>query len=153
MPDTPGSRIVGPKARRKRWSVQRSSGYLASRPFRTLNPSTRHARERAVSCEGTTHSFDLHVSGVRVGRIAGSVKQVPRLRARTGHAPCRQAAAFALSLLYPRTLASLSLGQTRGCRIAYVSRRPSISSPQPVTADVFSGKNNSSPRPPAALHR
>ena len=33
MPDTPGSRMVGPKARRKKWSVLPSSGYLASRPF------------------------------------------------------------------------------------------------------------------------
>jgi hypothetical protein len=102
MPDTPGSRIVGPKARRKKWSVHPSSGYLASRPFRTLNWlawGTRHAREVSL----WRHSCDLHVQG-RLWRTRGpqrgSVKQLPRLRARTGHAPCAQAAAFAPSLSF-----------------------------------------------------
>ena len=132
MPDTPGSRIVGPKARRKKWSVHPSSGYLASRPFRTLNWlawGTRHARE-----EGAVELFLLwrhsaictstHGSRWRTrGPQRGSLKQVPRLRARTGHAPCTQAAAFGLPLLscaFALFARSLSLGQTRGGRMPYV---------------------------------
>jgi len=84
-----------------------------------------------------TASSEYEMAGLCVlvtrGLRRGSLKQVPRLRARIGHhAACRQAAAFALSLLYPRTLASLSLSHPRGCRNSYVFRGPSIPSPHPV---------------------
>ena len=82
MPDTPGSRIVGPKARRSsvEWSVHPSSGHLA-RPFRTLNPECEaramHARRELSSCffcGGTVRSARPHtvVAGVRVGRSAAA---------------------------------------------------------------------------------
>jgi len=126
MPDTPGSRIVGPKARRKKWSVHPSSGYLASRPFRTLNWlawGTRHAREVSL----WRHSCDLHVQG-RLWRTRGpqrgSVKQLPRLRARTGHAPCTYAGSSfrSLALLYCAfALSRASASAIRAAAVPYTS--------------------------------
>jgi hypothetical protein len=55
------------------------------------------------------------------------------------------------SLLSVRTLTSHCLGHTRGCRISYVSHAPSIPSPHPVTAAVFSGKQQSSSRLPCIV--
>lgn len=111
-----------------------------------------HASWRAVLL--WRHSCDLHVHA-RLWRTRGpqrgSLKQSPRLRARTGHAPLQAGSSFrTLSFMFA-LLASLSLGQTRGGRMPYVSCGPSIPSPHPVTADIFSGKIQY--HPPAALHR
>ena len=140
MPDTPGSRIVGPKARRKRWSVQRSSVYLASRPSRrTLNTGTRHARELFL----WRHSFDLHLSGVRVGRIAAASNKCLVYEREPATLLARRQQ---LSDSFSYVLALLRAPQPRSnARLPYLirllaSRGPSIPSPHPVTAVFFSGK-------------
>jgi hypothetical protein len=146
MPDTPGSRIVGPKARRKKWSTHRSSRYLASRPFRTLNLGTRHARE--VSCGGTAAICTSLAGGVRVGRSAAdsnsaSFTSEEQATLLAGSRIRTLSFLFALS----RAMASVN------ARLPYLIRlrRPSTPSPHPVTAAVVSGKQKA--LIPAALHR
>ena len=93
--------------------------------------STRHARE-----EGAVELFLLwrhsaictstHGSRWRTrGPQRGSLKQVPRLRARTGHAPLQAGSSFrTLPPISSHSCEPLSLGQTRGCRISYVFSPP-----------------------------
>ena len=85
------------------------------------NVEPEHApRTRAVLVEAQLRSAPLWRTR---GPHRGSVKQVPRLRARTGHAPCAQAAAFGLFLLCPRTLASPSASVKRAAAVSRTSSR------------------------------
>lgn len=108
------------------------------------NVEPEHApRTRAVLVEAQPHSFDLHLSGVRVGRIAAASNKC---------------------LVYERELATLLAGRQQlsdspsyilallrapqprsNARLPYLirllaSRGPSTPSPHPVTAVLFSGK-------------
>ena len=79
----------GPKSPEQgvEWRVHPSSGYLA-RPFQTLKWGTRYAREVfECSCVGTAAICE---SLAYAWAAARQRQQLPRLRARTGHAPRRQ---------------------------------------------------------------
>lgn len=111
------------------------------------NVEPEHApRTRAVLVEAQPHSFDLHLSGVRVGRIAAaSNKCLVYERELATLLAGRQQLSDCLSF----TLALLRASQPRpNARLPYLirllasrgPRGPSIPSPHPVTVVFFSGK-------------
>ena len=129
MPDTPGSRIVGPKARRSSWSgvcaaVVRILGETLP------NVESEHApRTRAVlveASEAQLRSARPHVHTPWSLAYAWAAARQPQTIAsftsenRPRSLQARQQLSLSLLSYAFALFASLSLGQTRGGRVPYV---------------------------------